>query len=316
MALGNAYLDIAERVLLETRRPMTPREILEHAFLRNLMPFHLHGRTQYKTAHARLSEDVSRHLESSRFFRTAPGHFFLRSLKSDPQVPDTYKSIFYAQPRRKELRRDGILAISWRSLSGSQSELDRISIAHIEHCLRDGQYQFSHWRDLQRSQEFTPVYSFVVVHRDKYILSYRCGKFRPQSDPLLGMRSIGFGGAVLSTDVDILYDSFFGIVANGISELVYGLGLPRRLAEDARYGNQVKPRFGMVLVSPKTRLRYLHVVLSYHCPPDFSPTKKALSLNDLRWVFAHNPANNVGQYDQTSRFLFDRDYITEIVGTI
>jgi hypothetical protein len=161
--------------------------------------------------------------------------------------------------------------------------------------------------------EYTPVHSYVVVHRQSEVLSFRCGKFTPQSDPLHGMRSIGFGGAVLATDVDILYNSFFGIIGNGVNELVYGLGLPRRLAEDARYGNHLRPHFGTVVGSPQNELRYLHVVLSYRCPDDFTPTKAALSLNDLRWVQANNPGNNIDDYDQTSRLLFNCGYIGKLL---
>ena len=39
------------------------------------------------------------------------------------------------------------------------------------------------------------------------------------SDPLFGKRSIGIGGAVLATDVDMLFESLVGIIANGIAEL-------------------------------------------------------------------------------------------------
>ena len=73
--------------------------------------------------------------------------------------------------------------------------------------------------------DYAPVHSFVVVHRDDQVLSFRSGKFRPQTDPIHGMRSIGFGAAVLATDSDMLYDSFFGIIASAVSDLVYGLGL-------------------------------------------------------------------------------------------
>jgi hypothetical protein len=77
--VSNLYLNIAENVLLKASRPLTPREILDFAFIDGLVPSHLHGHTQHKTLQARLSEDISHYLDQSRFFRTAPGRFFLRA---------------------------------------------------------------------------------------------------------------------------------------------------------------------------------------------------------------------------------------------
>ena len=310
--MGNAYLNIAERVLIQARQPMTPAEIIDRAYLEDLVPWHLHGSTQHKTMHARLSEDISRHRDGSAFFRTGPGHFFLRSLKSDPLIPENHKVEFHAPPRRKELRRDTILAIHSSTLFESGVDLARVPLDYIGDCLRQGRYAYSHWTDLHSSNDYTPIYSFVVVHRGCEILSFRCGKFTPRSDPLYGMRSVGFGGAVLETDVDFLYDSFFGIIGSGINELVYGAGLPRRLAEDARYHDHLRPHFGTVIESKNGPNKYLHVVLGYRCPDDFTPAKTALSLNDLRWVWANNPGNSINDYDATSQLLFDRGYIGEI----
>jgi hypothetical protein len=144
------------------------------------------------------------------------------------------------------------------------------------------------------------------------VLTYRSGKFRPDFDRIHCLRSVGIGGAVLARDVDILYDSLFGIIGSGVSELVYGVGLSRELAERARYERQLSPRFGTVVNDKGEDPRILHVVMSYRCPDDFEPAKGALSVNDLRWVPANNPANRLDDFDHTSRYVISSGFLREL----
>lgn len=312
----SSYVNVAEYVLRCVRRPLTPKEILNWAYLHGLVPAHLHGRTQHKTLHARLSEDISHYLEDSRFYRTAPGRFFLRELADDPSTPPEARSEFFAPPRRKELKREAILAIHWPSLVDNL-EFCEVTLDAVDACIKRGDFAYLQWRNLQHRPEYwhySPVHSFVIVHQAGMALSYRCGKFRPQSDPIRGMRSVGFGGAVFWEDEDMLYDSFHGVVGNGINELVYGLGLPRRMAEDARYSHKVERHFGAFAEAKTSKLRHLQIVLSYECPEGFLPTKAALSLNDLRWVDVANPTNRIDDYDDTSKYLFEHGRLRGIAG--
>ena len=75
----STYLEIAEAVLSKSKLPLSARQILEAAYRLQLVPVHLFGKTQYKTLHARLSEDLTRNRRNTIFVRTAPGRFFLRA---------------------------------------------------------------------------------------------------------------------------------------------------------------------------------------------------------------------------------------------
>src|SRR5689334_22131413 len=97
------YLDIAEIVLRTARRPLSPRAIMDAAYRGGIVPIHLRGKTQYKTLHARLSEDILHNKLGSRFFRTDPGLFFLSEMRSDPKVPDEFKDPFHARRRTRDL---------------------------------------------------------------------------------------------------------------------------------------------------------------------------------------------------------------------
>ncbi len=302
--MADAYLNVAERVILTSRQPLRPREIIEHAYADQLLPWHLHGSTQDKTLHARMSEDVVGNLVASRFFRTGPGIFFLRSLINDPTVPAAFKQPYYAPPRRKELRRERVLCLDQLGETALSAGTPFVDMAQLHVEFAQGRYHFTTPSELARQPAAAAVHSFVLVFNGDAVLSYRCGKFAPETDPIRGMRSIGLGGAVYASDRDMLFDDMFGIVASGINELGYGIGLTKELSERARYGAEVTPCLGVLLPSATTRPAVVHVILAYECPPDFLPSKAALSVNDLRWLDIRNPANRLDGFDETSRLLY------------
>jgi hypothetical protein len=311
--LANAYLNIAEGILAQVRRPLTPREMLQLSYATGMVPWHLHGATQHKTLHARLSEDISQNLEASRFYRTSPGRFFLRALQDDPETPEALRAEYFAPPRRKELRREAVLTTFLRVLAKVAGSSPIIPLPKLKRQMSDGHYGYFPWAEISKSSELIPIHSFLVVHRNNEVLSFRCGKFNPDSDPLYGRRSIGLGGTVFAGDMDLLFDSFYGIVGNGIDDLAYGVGLPRRLAEKARYENQVRVKFGVMIRPEGNGHPYLHVVMAYECPAEFSPSKGALSVNDLRWIRADQAPNAIEDYDATSRYLLETRKLVDVL---
>jgi len=304
--LADAYLNIAEAIISAERQPMRPRDIIQRAYLAELLPWHLHGPRQDKTLHARLSEDIARSPEGSRFYRTAPGIFFLNEFRDQPDTPDAYNQVYRAPPRRRELKRDKLFSLKIIDSSPNGKE---VGIADLQIALNAGSYEYIPFQEAKANHGYAVVHSFVVVYRGPKILSFRCGKFFPESDPIYGRRSIGIGSAVIADNLHMLYDSLYGIVENGIGELGYGVGLPRRLAERARYQNELRPHVGILLEDDRGGPITLHVVMGYHCPDEFEPSKAALSVNDLRWIDSTNPGNDLADYDATSRLLFERHHL-------
>ena len=307
----DAYLNTAEQVLFAARRPLRPREILRDAYVTGLVPWHLHGKRQDRTLHARLSEDISIKRENSRFYRTAAGIFFLRRFIADESVPEEFRSEYFARPRRKELARDAVLTVDLEELARGGALGPAPASALIE-MLRSGRYTYRTYPQIAENHGCAAVHSFVVVHRRNEVLSFRTGKFFPTSDPLFGKRSIGIGGAVLATDVDMLFESLVGVVANGIAELCYAIGLPRRLAEKARYGDEVRPWLSVPHGRAGETVPVVHAVLGYACPESFVPSKAALFLNDVRWIDIRNPGNNIDDYDAASRHVLSHRRIDEL----
>jgi hypothetical protein len=311
--MPDGYLDVAEKVLRAARVPLRCREIVERGHSAGLFAPHLHGARQDRTLQARLSEDIARNAERSRFLRTGPGTFFLKVLFRAGGVPATVRDAYLAKPRRKELQRERILCAQLDVDAVVRGDQESVPLSRLTDSLRAGRYAYVAQGRPDLGSGLIPVHSFVVVHRGNRVLSFRCGKFFPSTDPLYGRRSVGLGGAVRAEDRDMLYESMFGIVANGIAELGYGLGLPKALAEKARYGNELRPFTGVLVGRRKAGASALHVVMTYRCPEGFSPSKASMSVNDLRWIDLLSPLNSYDDYDTTSKFLFGQDYLRDLV---
>jgi hypothetical protein len=312
LGLADAYLNVAEQVLLQARRPLRPREIINIAYANEMLPWHLHGFTQHKTLHARMSEDVATSPTSSRFFRTGPGVFFLRTFLDDPLVPEAFKNPYFAPPRRKELRRERVLTLDGLVEPPGSKPSDFVTINRLAKEFDQGRYRFITPSEMMGRPESVAVHSFVLVFHENTVLSYRCGKFFPDSAPLKGKRSIGIGGPVYAGDPDMLFHDMFGIIASGINELGYGIGLTKELSERARYNGEMKPCVGVQHAFAGSGSRVIHVVLAYECPTDFLPSKAALSVNDLRWLQIDNPANTLESFDFTSSLLFKTGRLASI----
>ena len=311
--MADSYLEVAEKVLRAARVPLRCKEIVERGHSAGLFAPHLHGMRQDRTLQARLSEDIARDAERSRFLRTGPGTFFLKALFQAGGSPTPARAAYLAQPRRKELRRERILCARLDVDAVVRSDQASVPLSRLADSLRDGRYVYVAQGCPDPGSGLIPVHSFVVVHQGNRVLSFRCGKFFPSTDPLYGRRSVGLGGAVRAEDRDMLYESMFGIVASGIAELGYGLGLPKALAERARYGNELRPSMAVLVGRWKDGAKALHVVMTYRCPEGFSPTKASMSVNDLRWVDLLSPPNAYGDYDSTSKFLFNQGYLRDLV---
>src|ERR1700732_3479028 len=103
MARNLRYLDVAERVLARHRRPLRSRDLvnlgIEDGFVESW-----DSNTPQKSMQARLSIDILKKGEQSRFIRTKRGRFYLRNLlgiplsKSEDLLSSTEETPSYARP--------------------------------------------------------------------------------------------------------------------------------------------------------------------------------------------------------------------------
>ncbi|RYG99133.1 MAG: hypothetical protein EON58_04970 [Alphaproteobacteria bacterium] len=297
--MADAYLNLAERILREERRPLRPREMIELGYKAAYIPWHLHGPRQDKTLHARLSEDISRSPDNGTFVRTGAGEFFLRQFLAEPDIAAAYKRVYLAPPRRKELRRDWVLCLKQSAIDSARSV---ISASEFQQLVATNGFEYASHSRVGSGDGVVAVRSFVMVFRENEILTYRVGKFTAGSDMLRRPRSIGVGGNVYAGDSD-LFDRWLGAVSNGIQELCYGIGLSRRLAEEARYTGGIRPILGVLSQPAEGGAKSFSLVMIYECPDEFAPSAGALSVNDLRWATPTQMSNDLSDFDPLSEQL-------------
>lgn len=160
----DSYLDLAATVLRELRRPLDARQILKTAYQLSIVPRNLYGKTQYKTLHARIAEDIREGHARSAFVRTAPGRFFLRSFLSDPTIPGRYKREYPARPRADQLRNFSVLCFRKINASDfpSRALLDRDAIDRIP-------LQTKHVSEVSSDAAYLFLRTFIITQRLSHV---------------------------------------------------------------------------------------------------------------------------------------------------
>jgi hypothetical protein len=294
----DSYLNIAETVLGQARRPLSPREILKRAYTHEWVPSHLFGRTQHKTLGARLSEDILLRRERSAFFRTNPGQFFLRRFLTDASLPERFRTPIIARRRERELQRGTILCVSTTDVSGVHSVDFAISVKLVFNLLRSN--RFHYLEEKGRTADDIIVWSFVVIARKTKVLTYRIGRYRDGRDSFIQKRSIGFFRPVCDTDRTLFDLKDHGIVSSGVRAASLDLDLPQDVIGDDEYRARSDLRC-FLLHKSKTGTADLLALIRFECPDWFEPTKRRLAINDLQWIDLKTPINYIEDFDPWSQ---------------
>ncbi|MCE8556668.1 winged helix-turn-helix domain-containing protein [Ruegeria pomeroyi] len=288
----SSYLEIAEKVLAYRRRPMGSHAILREAYLLDLMPPHLHGETQHKTLQARLSEDILHAKERSRFVRTEPGKFFLRSLLADETIPAEFRKTIKARRRKRELTPDPVLCIAKESLHklAVQNSQDYWSV--LEEMRQSG--ELSYFEIKNRPTGHVPVWCFAMLMREEFVLSYRVGRYRAQNEDLTSKRTVGFASLVTEDQQTLFNHHDFGIIEAGITALAIDLDFPMGVeALEA----ETSETASVVEISTNGGIEAVLLVIETGCPSWFEPTTRRLSMNDMKWIPFRVPPNHLEDFD-------------------
>jgi hypothetical protein len=262
----------------------------------SLVPTNLYGKAQHKTLHARISEDIVKYHDGSRFFRTSPGQFFLREFLDDPSVTHEYKQLSPTRRRIRELIRGPALAVPPEHIQRTAESYEVIAKTEVLKLLKAHRHSY---RDPKKAPESVFVRSFVCVCRDSNILSYRLGRYRDDRDTFMHKRSIGFSTLVHINEHTLFNVEDLGIVEAGIRATKIDLDIPAPppTASDV----EIADLRGFVLVTQPPGARALLAMVSYICPTWFEPIKRRLALNDLRWIDPVTGINNIDDFDPWSQ---------------
>lgn len=295
----DAYLFLAERVLQNAREPLGPSDILRLAYLADIVPPQLYGRTQHKTLQARLSEDILLKKERSTFFRTNPGMFFLREFLQDSSIPETYRTPIVARRRARGLYSKRIVTFSREITTqiGLVSWSD--SAAAILKALAQEKYFYTESYGQHRETDVF-LWSFAIFSRGDFILSYRAGRYREDRDSFLDKRCIGFSALVNAHDRDLFSLADHGIVESAVRSVTIDLDLPPTNRMHMHGDNS--PRLsGFILHLSEMDASAVIGVVHVECPDWFEPLKRRLAINDLQWLDLRSPINHLEDFDPWSR---------------
>lgn len=303
----DSYLYIARSVLRSARRPLSPKGILDSAYRSDLVPTHLHGKTQHKTLQARLSEDIVERRENSLFFRTAPGKFFLREFLTNETLPEEFRTEVPTRRRVRELLRGPALALKKDSITKHFLNRSLLPPSEVGAFLENTNFLYDEPR--QRSYNTVFIWSFVTVVKDSRILSYRLGRYREGRDSFLHKRTIGFSTLVHRDDRNLFNMEDYGIVNSGVKATMIDLDIPR--TNSVNYDSSSDAELKCFLWIPgDSESSDLLAVVQFHCPKWFEPLQRRLAMIDLQWLDLANPSNNMDDFDPWSkRVLQMRDQV-------
>ncbi|CFW99570.1 protein of unknown function [Candidatus Filomicrobium marinum] len=295
----DSYLQVAQAVLRSTRRPMSARAILDVAYKAGVVPPHLYGKTQQKTLQARLSEDILHHRETSAFYRTEPGQFFLVEFLDDPTIPEEWKTKFPARRRTRDLKRDNTLGVKrsflkrWCKRESDFHEFFRAADA-------EGALAYLHPDDMA-GHDYCATWTFSMVFRNDCVLAYRIGRYRDDRDAFANRRSVGFQGALAVDDTSLFSHDALGAEDCSISVLVQDLDL----SLSTFYGESAtRPEIDCVMVVENGCSDIdLVIVTTWNCPDWFEPTTRRLSLNEPRWLCTSVLHNDLKDFEPWSAMI-------------
>lgn len=303
----NAYLELAEKILRNSRRPLRPRAILDAAYRADIVPSHLHGKTQHKTLQARLSEDILEKKDRSVFFRTSPGHFFLREFISDKTIPIKYRRPMTARRRTRELIIGPALTIPkaklkkvmrdsyWAEPNSVLSEMNSDSYSYVD--------------PKKPGEDNVLIWSFSAIFKDQSILCYRQGRYRENRNSFKQKKCVGFSNLVSASHRSLFSDKDQGIIESGLDAAITDLDIPSvvHTSEDGEFTANLECFLWSKRQDEKDALIS---VIRFDCPNWFEPTENRLSINDLHWMSATVKPNNIDDFDPWSR-LFLNFYFEE-----
>ncbi|MEP5768629.1 HTH domain-containing protein [Nisaea sp.] len=292
----DSYLDIAKVVLRARRRPMGAKSILDAARKAEILPEHLHGRTQQKTLQARLSEDILRAREGSSFYRTEPGQFALKEFLTDPDFPSKWKVEFPARRRTRDLKRPDSLAI--RYTMAASLENTTISMSEFAERLNGSNSITTMHPEDMKKDGYCAIWTFSVVRKRDQILAYRIGRYRDDRDTFANRRSIGFPGALAAEDASLFSTDRLGIQDCSVAVLQQDLDLS--LATFERSVEQSPKIECVTALTDMDGQLDLVIVVTWESPEWFEPTTKRLSLNDPDWIHTRALPNDIDDFEPWS----------------
>ncbi len=267
--MPQTFLQIAEIILRETRKPLTPQEIFRKAEEQKLLQSK--GKTPEFSMKARISTDIRNNGFNSKFMRVGPNRFALREFGLKEHI---------SQPFKKSIPKEIITCVKHNKLDSIKSNFGLFTDL-------DNLYEIIDKKNLtplerkvaENSLEYKQLISYVILTNEKgEVLIYRRGAYSNAHEMLKGSACLGFGGHVQNIDTERLFKGFAGVFHTAereVSEELKGV-IPTDL-EIVGYINDDSSPEGV---------KHLGVVLQGKIPKEFDIINvgKELSVNGLKFM--------------------------------
>ncbi len=306
----DSYLDIARKVLVETRRPLSARQILKIAYRMQVVPADLFGRTQHKTLQARLSTEILHHKARTDFYRTGPGMFSLRSLGGDPGSVAPRTREYLAPSRAAQLGRFEVLVFARSSLC-ALSPGDGVRLRAID--LRQAFGDHSMLKDLTRDGNVVPLRLMVLLlHEGSLLLRQR----RPVEIGSIPSRTAaGFEGVVRRDDKQLFSEDDFGLMEAASRTVAEWLSLSPLILSRLRPLTAECRAPVLFEEGSEPAADDLMVFLAFDCADVPEVVEATRDRATFDWQHLPVRANDLDRFDRWSaRILEDRSLQTAAVG--
>lgn len=277
------FLNVAYQVLALEKRPMRPKEIIDVALQKGLLPDNFSGKTPYQTMKSKLSVHVKRSAEASIFVRVKAGFFYLRELLHDKN------EIFTAKPVIKPKSKERVLVVdeNWFESNYRFQGLLSDCNEYLSSLLSSQNLTYKERYAAELDDHHKQILTYVLVTRGNSVLCFKRGNYNRVEDFLRGSLCIGFGGHVIEQDKDLFSSADYGLTSCLLRELSEELTLPdldkRRLVK--REGVEV---LGLLNDdSSEVGRRHIAVVFRYEVSNDSRwdhPVRGEKSITQLTWL--------------------------------
>ena len=218
----------------------------------------------------------------------------MRLLFCRSTIPDKYKDHLSARRRTRDLFRTPALAFSrdfierrsqsffydWRELFKDAANIG--ALKYIDAQIPQG--------------DFLPVWSFSVVRRGEYVLTYRIERYRDDRDKFVNRRTIGFPAMVSYSDNSLFSRDDMGAAECGLDAVLSDLDISRNAFDNSADISLPSVSFVLYVVGEEGK-PVLLFVMDWSCPNWFEPTMRRLSLNDVRWMDATGQPNDMSDFE-------------------
>lgn len=268
--MSRTFLEVAETILRETKKPLTPQEIYKKAEDNGLLDSK--GKTPEFSMKARISTDIRNNGFNSKFMRVGPNRFALREFGLKEHI---------SQPFKKSIPKEIITCISHKNLVSIKSNFGLYTdLENLFEIIRDKNLLYLDRKDAENSIGCKQLISYVLLtNENDEILTYRRGSYTNAHEMLKGSACLGFGGHVQSIDTTGLYNKGFAGVFDTAEREVFeelkGI-LPNNLDLVGYINDDSSPE----------GVKHIGIVLTGKIPKEFDINNvgKELSVNGLKFM--------------------------------